>query len=570
MRGARLYGPMTGIVFTLGLLKSFLYLRVDPDAQHSGFVYAQAIAVSNGLLPNKNFLSPYGVTGPILNGLWLELTTDSLFSLLLLYGILTVITGYLIQRNSSRYLGRKIGILLNLTWVSTMATTIPWPSILSTLLCLISFTFLIENAHKFGTSTKASKLFLIPVVISLQISVLTRIQLALIPLVFSVYLVFNMKNLNKKLIRYWFLANLVTGLTLLVILSWLEILPGYVNQAIVWPLTEFSHPPLNLSWWFSLVWFPLSSFLLLVMMYMGITIFRKSNAYLGFIFGAGISAIFLLFYVLSNMEFSGSNTNTLRTFPGLLKNSSVNLQFVIYYSSATLFLSGIIFRLVSLRKSTNLGISRFFEVEHSIIMIIGLAGLSQLYPLKDTVHLWFIAPLLIVSAAYYFSSFDLVSSSIKKSLVVILSCLVLIQFIVMFTFTLNDREPFKSYELRGLVSNSKLQLGMDKSMQVLDESIDGRVLRNNCIDSLYAVAKGKYVSVDGNFSSNSFGNFTDTVPIVDPAPFQPRYVFECRISGSRIQEIVSEGTLIVFQSQNLASTEEDEDYFDVLFKKRSY
>jgi hypothetical protein len=305
----------------------------------------------------------------------------------------------------------------------------------------------------------------------------------------------------------------------------------------------------------------------MVMIYIGIRIFNKSNAYLGFMFGTGISVSFLLFYVTSNMAFSGSNTNTLRTLPGLLKNTSLNLQSIIYYSSATFFLSGIIFHLVSLRRSTKLGITRFFEIEHFIIAIMGLAGLSQLYPLKDIVHLWFIAPLLIVSAAYYFSSLDLACSPIKKSLVVILSCLVLIQFIVMFRFTLIDREPLKSYELRGLVSNSKLHLGIDKSMQVLDKSINGRVLRNNCIDSLYAVAKGKYVSVDGNFSANSFGNFTNTVPVVDPATFQPHYVFECRISGSQIQEFVSEGMLIVFQSKNLTYTEED--YFDVLFKMRS-
>jgi hypothetical protein len=564
---AKIYGSITGVVLLLGLLKSFLYLRVDPDAQHSGFVYAQAIAVSNGLMPNKNFLSPYGVTGPFLNGLWLKLTTDSLFSLLFLYGIFTVLTGYLIQRNATRYAGRKIAIPLNLSWVLTMGTTIPWPSILSTLLCLTSFTILLENVDKFKSRKNEPRLFLVPVVILLQISVLTRVQLMLVPLVFSIYLICFIKKLNRRLIKFWFLANLITGLTLMVILSVSGILPGYVDQAIIWPLTEFSHPPFNLSWWFSFVWFPLSSLVIVAMAYFGVAIFKKQKVNLVIVYAAVISLTFLCLYLLSNTEFAGSNTDTLRTLPGLIKNTSVNFQFIISYSSAMLFLAGALLQLVNVRRIPHFGTSRFFELEHFIILIVGLTGLSQLYPLRDNVHLWFISPLLIVSATYYFSSFRLTISPSNKSLVTILSCIVLIQLIALLRFALVDREPLKSYELRGLVSNTQFHLGIDKSMRLLDENVARRELRNNCIDSLFSVSKGKYVSIDGNFSSNSFGNFTDVVPIVDARPTQPSYIFECRIPNSRVQEIILQGSTIVFQSPSLFGEKPGQDFFDVLFKK---
>ena len=564
---AKTYGLITGIVLFLGLLKSFIFLRVDPDAQHSGFVYAQAIAVSNGLMPNKNFLSPYGVTGPLLNGLWLKLTTDSLFSLLLLYGIFTVITGYLIQRNTTRYAGKKIAILLNLSWVLSMGTTIPWPSILSTLLCLTSFTILLENVDKFKSSKKEPKLFLVPVVILLQISVLTRVQLILVPIVFSIYLICSMKKLNKLLIKFWLLVNLATGLTLLMILSFSGILPGYVDQAIIWPMTEFSHPPFNLSWWFSFVWFPLSSLVVIAMSYFGVVIFKKQKVNLVIVYAAVISLIFSCLYLLSNTEFAGSNTDTLRTLPGLIKNASVNFQFIISYSSAMLFLAGALFYLINVRRILHFGTSRFFELEHFIFLIVGLTGISQLYPLRDNVHLWFISPLLIVSATYYFSSFRLTISPVNKSLVTILSCLVLIQLIALLRFALVDREPLKSYELRGLVSNTQFHLGIDKSMRLLDENVAKRELRNNCIDSLFSVSNGKYVSIDGNFSSNSFGNFTDVVPIVAATQTQPSYIFECRISKGRVQEIALQGWTIVFQSPTLVNEKPDENSFDVLFEK---
>ena len=563
---SRLYKLLTGIVLSIGMLKSFLYLRVDPDAQHSGFVYAQAIAVSNGLLPNRDFLSPYGVTGPVLNGLWLKLTTDSLLSLLLFYGILTGLTGYLIQRISSRYVGRKIGILLNLIWVLTMATTIPWPSILSTFLSLISFTILIENLSKFRSSVKVNRIFLIPVVIALQISILTRIQLLLVPVLFSIYLLCNLKKVNLQIVRFWFGTNLVIGSTLIILLTVTNILPSYIDQAILWPLTEFSHPSFNLSWWFSFVWFPASSALLLLITYLGVKVFKTEKTYLGLSYIAIVVLIFSLFHFYSNMEFTSYNTNTLRTVPGLVKNASTNFQFILFYSSAMFLLAGIVYSLSTVRKSMVFEISRLFDLEHFIIMLMGFTGLSQLYPLRDNVHLWFVAPLLMVSASYYFRLIHWNKDQVKKSLVVILSSILFVQTMVLFKFIQVDRKPLTSYALRGLFSDSQHQLGIDKTMYFLDKNLTNRVLRNNCVDSLYSVARGKYVSVDGNFSSNSFGNFTDIVPIVDPSPNKPLYVLECRISNLKIQEILSGGATITFQSGNLAKPTEIEQYFDVLFR----
>jgi hypothetical protein len=107
-------------------------------------------------------------------------------------------------------------------------------------------------------------------------------------------------------------------------------------------------------------------------------------------------------------------------------------------------------------------------------------------------------------------------------------------------------------------------------MALLGDNLNGRVLRNNCIDSLFSVSNGKYVSIDGNFSSNSFGNFTDNVPVVDPNLSQPTFIFECRISVSRIQEILGEGSSIVFQYPELTNDQTTESSFNVLFKKRLY
>jgi hypothetical protein len=385
---------------------------------------------------------------------------------------------------------------------------------------------------------------------------------------FSVYLVCRKKNLNKQVIRFWFVANLVVGSIFVGILTLLEILPAYLYQAIVWPLTEFSHPPLNLSWWFSFVWFPLSILLLLAMTYSGFAVLKSEQVHFRLLFVVMVFLTFSLFHLTSRIEFSGSNTNTLRTLPGLLKNAAMYFEFIVCYSSAMVFLAGITFNSVLLWRNPKFGISKFFKPEHFMVMTMGLTGIFQLYPLKDNVHLWFASPLLIVSATYYLKLVLWDKSLFTRSLAVILSCLVIVQCIVLFRFALVDREPLSSYSLRGLISNSEFQLGIGKSMQLLDENLSGRVLRNNCVDSLFSVAKGKYVSIDGNFSSNSFGNFTDTVPVVDPSPLQPDYFFECRISNFRIQELVREGAIIVFQFPRAVDAGKSKGDYDVLFQKK--
>jgi hypothetical protein len=241
---------------------------------------------------------------------------------------------------------------------------------------------------------------------------------------------------------------------------------------------------------------------------------------------------------------------------------------MMFYASAMFLFAGIGYYLSRVRKNIISGISGFFDLEHFLIMLMGFTGLSQLYPLRDNIHLWFVSPLLMVSASFYFRSIKRNSNQIKKSLVVILSCLVFVQSIALFRFIHVDREPLSSYALRGLISDSKYQHGIANSMHFLDENLSERVLRNNCVDSLFSVAKGKYVSVDGNFSANSFGNFTDSVPVVDASPTGPSYVFECRLFESRIQEIVRDGAIIVFRSLGQTNASPGEESFDVLFQIR--
>jgi hypothetical protein len=543
----RANGLITALIISFEVVKIYFFLRADPEPQHSGFVYAQSIAVSNGLIPNRNFLSPYGVIGPILNGAWIKLIGDSLFGLLFFYGLLTIVIGYLIQRICSRYVGRSLAVLLNLTWVITLATTMPWPSIISTLLCLFSLTVLLENREKLQSFSNSSSLFLIPVIIALQLASLTRIHLILVPAAISLFLLIYRESLNGKIIRYWFLGNLLSGSLFILILHLSGALPGYIEQVIVWPLTEFAHPRFNISWWFSFIWFPLFFLLLLSMIFMGLKIISLDKNILTMSYLTLVTSIFYTSYYFSQKSFRDVNINTLRNLSGLIKNTSVNSQFIVGYCAGMFFVVGLCINLVLLVKNRFWRLKECLSLENFLMILMGISGLMQLYPLRDNVHLWFISPLLIVPSIYYFKLLVTNIRSISSILVLILSCFVFVQCVAINRFLDMDRVPLKSYELRGMVGRADFHLDVDKTMQQIDTRISGRVLRNNCVDSLYSIGRGKYLSIDGNFAANSFGNFVQRVPRVDTIETSPKFVFECRVTNSQIENFRQKGLIVVFK-----------------------
>lgn len=560
----RTNGLITPLIISFEVIKIYFFLRADPEPQHSGFVYAQSIAVSNGLIPNKNFLSPYGVVGPILNGVWIKLIGDSLFGLLFFYGLLTIAIGYLIQRICSRYVGRYLAVLLNITWVITLATTMPWPSIISTLLCLFSLMVLLENREKLESFSNNSILFLLPVIIFLQLASLTRMHLILVPAAISLFLIIYRDSLNNNVIKFWFVGNLFFGLFFLLILHLSGALPGYIDQVVVWPLTEFAHPTFDISWWFSLIWFPLSFLLLLSMIFIGLKIISSDRNFSKIPYMLIVTAIFGALYYFSQKSFGNANIGTLRNLSGLVKNTSVNLQFMVGYCAGMFFVIGLCINLASLVKNKFWRRKEYLSLENFLMVLMGASGLIQLYPLRDNVHLWFISPLLIVPSIYYFRLFVTNIRSISSILVLVLSCFIFVQCVAINRFLDIDRVPLKSYELRGMVGRADIHLDVDKTMQQIDTRISGRVLRNNCVDSLYSIGRGRYLSIDGNFAANSFGNFVQRVPRVDPIETSPKFIFECRVTNSQIDDYRQENLIVLFKQPLLFSIGSKEVIYNVL------
>lgn len=564
-RRARLtWNIPTALVVGLETLFVYFHVRNDPDPYHSGFVYAQSIAVQNGLLPQINFLSPYGVVGPLINGLWLELTSDSLLSLLLLYGFITVVIGYLIQVNVRMFAPEILAKLLNFSWVITLATAMPWPSILTTLFTLSAVTILLKFHSDTRSDSFKNHLFLIPMVALLYAAVLSRIHLVITPVLISLVILCYRKNFSGAFIRNWFAINLTTFGFVIFGLHSFKMLSGFIDQVIVWPLTQFESPPINASFMASFIWFPIS----LLIVYIFTKFAVKSQVSTNRIY-SNISVFLIIFffffiYLLSVHDYGSANINTLKTSAGFLSNLSVNLQFILGYSSISYLSLGFLFFVKRSRGKVRLVLSNL-DLTSSLMIILVITGLIQLYPLHDNVHLWFVTPLFLGPTIFFIRLLSKRSLQIFRALALLLCCFIPIQSVAFFHFLSERRVPLTSYELRGMYAEDYVQINVDETMKLLNSKLTVRNLRNNCIASLYSTSNGKFHSIDGNFSANFFGNFVSSVPVVDPISQEPTYLFECQINEEAIEEVRLQGWDIAFQRELIGRGGSPTSLYNVLF-----
>ena len=76
---------MALIVHFAQLVFVFSAYRLEPDPHHDGVIYGAAVGASQGLVPQRDFLSQYGPMQPLINGIWLTLFGTSMLSLRFFY-----------------------------------------------------------------------------------------------------------------------------------------------------------------------------------------------------------------------------------------------------------------------------------------------------------------------------------------------------------------------------------------------------------------------------------------------------------------------------------------------------
>jgi hypothetical protein len=542
----------------------FFYLRNDPEPYHSGLIYAQSIAVSQGLLPNRDFLSPYGITGPLLNGTLFKFADSSLLNLLIFYGLLIITTGLVLYKSISKKIGRINAFALNLVWVMTFTTTLPWPSLLTTFLTLLAFHLVIHSNLDSCAPSAVIKVKIFTAVLLLQLATLTRIHL--IAALFFVTLILLFLA-GKPIYYIWIKFNLLVAGLLVGLMIKTDVLEGYIIQVIVWPLTGFSKPPMTLGLYFSFVWFPLLSILAYALFWTIrriLAINHKGPMFSAL--GCLVFMVVLTIYLLSSVN-TTSAPPTIRSWLGLIAVVKSNLQVLLGFVAVfgfAVFTSNLIIKHLSRWKSRPL--SPAISINNLLAMSMGTTALIQLFPLHDNVHIWFVTPLLVFAFVELIDK-DFFSFKSKLSIAVLASFLLLNQLTFWGKSMQIERVPLVSSELTGMYGTPEFSQVVDATMIQMDKIGRSRILRNECMSALYSISNRNFISIDGNFIGNFFEAFTDYMPIVDPQEKDPDYIFKCNSNLEDRDMMLKMSYKIHFKISTLLQDSAGNDLYNVLYMR---
>ena len=87
-------------IYVLSAILNLLILapqaRLDPDPHHDGVMFAAAVAVSEGKVPNRDVFAQYGPLAPVLHGQILKIFGNQLLNLRLATAVMLTITAVIL------------------------------------------------------------------------------------------------------------------------------------------------------------------------------------------------------------------------------------------------------------------------------------------------------------------------------------------------------------------------------------------------------------------------------------------------------------------------------------------
>ena len=493
------------------VVNSFIFIydgRFNPDPHHDGLIFAGAVAASEGLIPNKDFFSQYGPLTPFLQGIFLDSTSANLLNLRIMMGLFSAINGAIVFLAVKRISNQILGLLLNLIWVLQLSARIPWPSILSTSLILLSIILIIEIRKSTNLITQ-SKFRLILGGYILGVLPFVRLHNVIFLVLILFFLIFR-KFKNSSFLFLLLIGNFLGLISGVLILHLTGSLSEFIKQCVIWPIVRYGPIDLNKSYLVGLLWFPLISFASLIYVWLIFRFIKTKNMPAQFfqwsLFTVFWAAISFSYFIPREGYLSLRNPlilyiDTSNNFVHFIGFLSVGI--VIVYSIVTVF--------------------RRFEKENRIVIaIIGLGTLTQLYPLYDQVHLWFITPVVLVCASLFLQ--PNLSEQFKSKLLVA----AFVPFILILSFLAFERwgiesVDFKSSILAGMKGGPNAVHQIDSTIRMLDSNLGGEKIIYDCENGIYAAFSGKYESVNRNY--------VNWAPEFSPAESGQKY-FVCDVPAS--------------------------------------
>ena len=509
----------------------FSAYRLEPDPHHDGVIYGAAVGASQGLIPQRDFLSQYGPMQPLINGIWLKLFGTSMLNLRFFYCVLLVACSYLVYASLQRYIKNDLSLLIPTAWILTGPFGLPWPSILSTFIALISITFF-EKAILKNTTDRSATLFIFISGMAVGLGVFVRIHILIVFVLAVIMLVVFVKvNIIKSQFAILWVTGFTTSITLLItFLHVTDSLRYYIYQSIVWPADFYGKLNITKSYIVNWFWYPATFGVIVLIVYFIKAYFEKSESKFRLIKTTIVSAaIFISSYFVSIQDKTGDLT--LRNPKVLVITFADRLIHSVGYTAATLVILLAVSIIVK-RKSFFLNP---IDPLKWIYLVYGLGIFGQLYPLYDNYHLWMISPIFLLS-------FSILSPIMRneyshlaiKSVLVSLILALCIQQVGQLQI---PRYSYKSEQLIGMQSSWVSARGTDLTLLEL-QKVENK-MKFNCGDGLYAVASGKYQAQDRNFYNWD--------PVLKMESVSTEYVFFCHSTRMKYSNYLKAGWEKVFE-----------------------
>jgi len=383
--------------FVVSILLKFgvsLYLAklcfYGTEPHHDGYILGSAAAVADSLPVHSGAFSQYGPMTPWIAGLFLKLTSVSVFNLRVLSAIVAFVI-YLIMGRIIYNLGfsRFISQLVSTSWVLINHVTTTefdgtfflWPSLISTLFLILALDFALASIKH-----RDNKWLLVVSGILISFASFTRIQSLLVLAILTTYVLIVFHKIQKLL--YLFAGVCIGSFLIVGNLVILGSFRDYVEQVLIWPASFYSSIGLGTNY---------DKFLFTLFLSLpiaSILYFRLGNRILGKFTGLKRLILVVLF---------GVTTFAVSVYSGNLLESDENtllrlvigdqLNRVIFWPLYLCFMGSIVLAGSILIKRFNKEDLRRLEIV--FIASFGLSVTPQIFPKPDIGHVWWISPLLI-------------------------------------------------------------------------------------------------------------------------------------------------------------------------------
>jgi hypothetical protein len=526
------------IVFFANLLTLVFRAHLDPDATHDGIIYPAGLVVSQGGIPNRDVFTQYGPFTHLLHGFWLTVTEPNLLSLryftaLLLASSFTL-TFHVIKTKLGPYLSFFLVLGLNLSAPLFLPSLLPWPSVITTLITMITLvTFQNIDLKK---NSKATQFAVAIIFFITTLGVFIRIHMVVNLTLLALLLVYF--GLKSKIPSSWslfalfgFLAS--SGLAFLYFSltnSWNE----FIYQSIEFPFQSFGEKDGFFTFRQLILYLTnLYSYLLAIVVLGLLVLILGKAASANRLNSLGLVYFFL--FLIAALVVSRITPET---------SSFKNPVYLLVYSSTsvlqTLNLLTIVVSLWVVLK--NFLRWRFLDWNQFLGLVTGIAVFTQLYPAPDPLHVWWIAPVLVSVISMQTDSNKLrllLKPRIRAVRILLVGVLVILSC-QQLLINSQPRAPYKTDFLNGMSGTVPMVTSIDRTLMLLEEEKRLYRIEYQCGEGIFSVA--------GNYFDTRDPYFLDILNSPVMTKSGDRAIFMCGISRDELRQYSQESKWkIIFQ-----------------------